>query len=307
MTDATSTVAASPPRGSLGCHLSLLDEDRRIDGAEGMTFYRKKAASAPPERVRTPATDRGYLIGLSLAAGHRRRIFHEHHASVHEFEENSVYLRSFNDAYQADLAGSFDFALLEIGQNTVERMADDADLRGVSKLQVSGEQTDPVLGGLLGALFAPINDRAERSALFVEQLSVAIGLHVAQRYGNARYGLKSSTEVKGRRISPRAMTIVQDLMRSRLAGDISIEELARAVNLPQAAFLRAFRETVGKTPHQFLMQQRVEKARDMLALSSYSISEIATACGFADQSHLTRVFSRTVGTSPGVWRRSRRS
>ena len=64
---------------------------------------------------------------------------------------------------------------------------------------------------------------------------------------------------------------------------------------------------MGKTPHQFLTQQRVEKAQDLLAFSTLTISEIAAACGFADQSHFTRVFSRAVGIAPGIWRRSRRS
>ncbi|WP_439617256.1 helix-turn-helix domain-containing protein [Shinella sp.] len=304
MTNASSITAVSAFRDSLGCSVSQLEDDRRIDGA-GMTFYRKKAAAAPSEQVSTPATNRGYLIGLSQAGGHRRRIFREHHSSVHDFSENAVYLRSFQDAYRADLEGSFDFVLLEIGQSAIERMAYGADLSGVSELLARGEEPDPVLGGLMGALFATTGDNVERSALFVDQLSVAIGIHVMQRYGNARQG--AARVMRGRRISPRCLSTVREMMRSRLEGDLAIAELADACNLSEGAFLRAFRETVGKTPSQFLLQQRVERARDLLDASPLSISEIATACGFADQSHFTRVFSRVVGTSPGAWRRSRSS
>lgn len=305
MGNAPSVSAVSFPRDSLGCSLSQLDDDRRVD-ANGMTLYRKKAALAPPEPVYTPATSRGFLLGLSLSSGHRRRIFHAHHSSVHEFAENAVYLRSFQDAYRAELAGSFDFALLEIGPCAIERMAYSADLAGVSELQAFGEGADPVLGGLMGALFAPTSDQLERSALFVDQLSLAIGIHVAHRYGNA--ARETVTErVKGRRLSPRGMAAVQDIIRERLHGDISIADLARACNLSEGAFLRAFRKTVGKTPYQFLLQERVQKARDLLAFSSLSLSEIAAACGFADQSHFSRIFSRVVGTAPGTWRRSRKA
>lgn len=305
MDNAPSVSAVSSSRDNLGCSLSQLDDDRRID-AGGMVFHRKKAVSAPREPVSTPATSRGYLLGLSLAGGHRRRIFHAHHSSVHDFSENAVYLRTFQDPYRAELAGSFDFVLLEIGPCAIERLAYSADLAGVSELQAFGEAPDPVLGGLMGALFAPTGNELERSALFVDQLSLAIGIHVTHHYGNAERQTVTA-RVKGRRLSIRSMAAVQDMMRDRLHGDIAIEDLARVCNLSQGAFLRAFRETVGKTPHQFLTQQRVEKAQDLLAFSTLTISEIAAACGFADQSHFTRVFSRAVGIAPGIWRRSRRS
>lgn len=304
MTDASSSTAVSASRDSLGCSLSLLEDDRRIDGA-GLTFYSKKAAAAPPGPVSTPATNRGYLIGLSRAGGHRRRIFHEHHSTLHDFSENAVYLRSFQDAYRADLEGSFDFVLLEIGQSALERMADGADLAGISELRARGEEPDPVLGGLMGALFATTGGNRERSALFIDQISVAIGIHVASRYGNARHGMASAA--RGRRLSPRCLATVQEMMRSRLSGDLAIAELASACNLSEGAFLRAFRETMGRTPSQFFLQQRVERARDLLDASPLPISAIASACGFADQSHFTRVFSRMMGASPGAWRRSRRA
>ncbi|MCV9966348.1 helix-turn-helix domain-containing protein [Pararhizobium sp. BT-229] len=303
MTSASSI--AAPPKDSLGCMLSQLEEDRRIDST-GMTFYRKKAAASPSERIRTPATNRGYLIGVSLAAGHRRRILHEHHSTVHEFEENSVYVRNFNEDYRADLQGSFDFALLEISRGAIDRMSDGADLTNVSELRTGG-RPDPVLGGLMAALFANTADQSERSALFVEQISVAISIHVAQQYGNGRPVSAAVEKIKGRRLSTRSVAIVQDLMRDRLDGDLSIEELARACNLSQGAFLGAFRETIGKTPYQWFVQQRVEKARDLLAFSPLSLGEIAVACGFADQSHFTRIFARATGAAPGAWRRTHRT
>lgn len=268
-----------------------------------MTFYRKRSASAPPGRVTTPATGRGYLVGLSAAGGHRRRIFKEHHSTMHDFEQNAVYLRNFADDYRADLSGSFNFMLLEINHNALERIADAADLRSVSELRPVAAHPDPVLGGMLGALFATVDGRADRSALFVDQLSVAIGLHIVQRYGNGRGG----TAASGRRLSSHCQTKIKDLVQGRLNGDLSVEELASACNLSQATFLRAFRETMGKTPHRWLLQQRIEKAVDLLQFSQRSLSEIATICGFADQSHFTRAFVQSIGATPGAWRRSRQS
>ncbi|WP_436083997.1 helix-turn-helix domain-containing protein [Pararhizobium sp. LjRoot235] len=301
MTD-VSSIASRRPHDSLGCSMERLDDDRMIEGRD-MTFYRKRSASAPPDRVTTPATGRGYLVGLSAAGGHRRRIHKEHHSAVHDFDQNAVYLRNFADDYRADLSGSFDFMLLEINHNALERIGDAADFRSVSELRSVAAHPDPVLGGMLGALFATVDGRADRSALFVDQLSVAIGVHVVQQYGNGRGGAAAG----GRRLSSRCQAKIKDLVQSRLNGDLTVEELASACNLSQAIFLRAFRESMGKTPHRWLLQQRIEKAVDLLQFSQTPLREIATICGFSDQSHFTRAFAQAMGAAPGAWRRRRQS
>ena len=69
-------------------------------------------------------------------------------------------------------------------------------------------------------------------------------------------------------------------------------------------FIKAFKTTTGRTPHRWLQEYRVGKAKGLL-LRSLSIAEIALECGFADQSHFTRVFRNVTGTPPGMWRRQR--
>ncbi|MEI2298579.1 AraC family transcriptional regulator [Ensifer sp. MJa1] len=302
MTDACAATAGTRPRDSLGCSLDRLDDNRMIEGRD-MVFYRKRSASGPPGRVSTPANGRGYLIGLSLAGGHSRRVFHEHHSALQEFDQNAIYVRNFADDYRADLKGSFDFTLLEIGHGALERIADAANLAGVSELRSVAGAPDPVLAGMLGALFASVDGRADRSALFVDQLSVAIGVHMVRQYGNGR----GESAAGGRRLSARCQARIRDLVLGRLDGELTVEELAAACNLSQATFLRAFRDTMGSTPYRWLLQQRIENAKQLLQSTPTPLSEIATACGFSDQSHFTRAFVQAVGATPRVWRRSRQS
>ena len=70
-------------------------------------------------------------------------------------------------------------------------------------------------------------------------------------------------------------------------------------------FSRAFRRTMGVAPHKWLLTRRVELAKERLRDHQLSLLDVALACGFADQSHLTRVFTCMVGLSPGAWRRAR--
>jgi AraC-like DNA-binding protein len=91
-----------------------------------------------------------------------------------------------------------------------------------------------------------------------------------------------------------------------LTKDPSLAELASLCGLSVSHFARAFKQGTGTPPHRWLISKRVERAQKLLVASDAPISEIAQTCGFADQSHLTRVFTRAVGASPGVWRRERK-
>ena len=96
--------------------------------------------------------------------------------------------------------------------------------------------------------------------------------------------------------------ILQDLAR-----DWTVEELAGRLGMSAGHFSRAFRRSTGAAPRQWLIRQRIDAAIDKLLMTSDPLVEIALACGFAEQTHFTRTFTRVVGTSPGVWRRRHQS
>lgn len=97
-------------------------------------------------------------------------------------------------------------------------------------------------------------------------------------------------------------TLVRDL-----CADLPVAELARLCGLSRSYFARAFKVTIGISPHRWLVRQRVLRAGELLERSDDSVSRIAASCGFADQSHLTRKFHAIVGVSPAAWRRQRRA
>ena len=85
---------------------------------------------------------------------------------------------------------------------------------------------------------------------------------------------------------------------------ILLSELAEEVGVHPVHFARAFKAQYGTTPGCYLRTLRIKWAAEQLQTTSHSISEIALASGFADQSHFGRAFKKHFGVSPGAWRRS---
>jgi AraC family transcriptional regulator len=84
---------------------------------------------------------------------------------------------------------------------------------------------------------------------------------------------------------------------------VPLSDVAHECRLSVSHFSRAFRHTVGAAPHEWLLNQRIAVAKEKLRNGQLPLVEVASLCGFADQSHFTRVFTHKVGISPGAWRR----
>jgi AraC family transcriptional regulator len=91
-------------------------------------------------------------------------------------------------------------------------------------------------------------------------------------------------------------------IEANLGSKIGITEISASVALSKSHFCRAFKQTLGTSPMAYVSAQRIERAKILITSTSERLSDIALACGFADQSHLNRSFGRMVGMSPGVWR-----
>ena len=92
---------------------------------------------------------------------------------------------------------------------------------------------------------------------------------------------------------------------SNLDTTIRNKDLAAVARLCESHFNVAFRKSVGESPHEYIIRRRMERAQGLMLSTDKPLSEIAAECGFADQPHFTRLFSRVVGESPAAWRRAR--
>jgi AraC family transcriptional regulator len=109
------------------------------------------------------------------------------------------------------------------------------------------------------------------------------------------------------RFPPRAVHRAIDFIHANLASGINLQDMARAAGLSVFHFSRTFTKTTGLGPHRYLTQARIDKVKELLLKSDYSLAAIADEAGFSDQSHMSKVFRRFIGTSPRHFRSTCRS
>jgi len=286
-----------------GCPMSKLGKNQELRG-NGIKFFRRGSDDPRLGQIATAADDRGFVIGASQTSGHRRRFFHGNRVTSQDFDKGTVYIRNLADPYRADLEGAFDFLMMELSRPFLSDLAKEHGWRGPDQLRTSFGRNDPVLSSLLCATQPALEKPSSSNRIFLDQLGLAIGIHLFESCG----GGAVSPQPRGRPLlSKPQMALTFELLRSDCSGQISISELAAACGLSRGYFIHAFKSTTGITPYRWVLEQRVDQARDLLRNSDLSLAEVALTCGFADQSHFTRVFSRLAGASPGSWRRSVRN
>ncbi len=150
-------------------------------------------------------------------------------------------------------------------------------------------------------LLDALRNRMTGSEVMYESLARIFLVKLIQRYAE----LRSEALDFSRGFTASHYKRVLDLIAERFAGPITIEDMARVAGLSPAHFSRLFKEVLGDSPYQFVMDYRVEQAKRMLAEKGRSLADIALACGFADQAHFSRIFKRLTGKTPRTFRSSR--
>jgi AraC family transcriptional regulator len=222
---------------------------------------------------------------------------------VPDFRLGDAQLIDLSERPVVSLDIPFDSIRFYITQVALDEMANEAGIRRVKGLYAPNfGARDLVMFGLAQALAGAMEGPGDGTAMFSDCIALAFFAHIVRAYGsvpaagrNARGGLASWQLQRAR-----------DFINANLAGDPSISEVANVCGLSTNYFVRAFKQTTGVPPYRWLTKQRIERAKELLQDPGRQLADIAQLCGFVDQSHFTRVFSRSEGYSPGRWRRLHR-
>jgi AraC family transcriptional regulator len=153
--------------------------------------------------------------------------------------------------------------------------------------------TDPTLHHIAMALRAGVQSGAV-DRMYREALSTALAVHLLREYGAAVPGPKKQHGGLPREKLVRAVEYIQDQLHT----DLTVSRIAQAVYVSPYHFTKLFKESTGQSPHQYVVEARVRKAKELLTKGKFTISEVAYHVGFVDQSHLTRHFKRVFGLPP---------
>lgn len=135
-------------------------------------------------------------------------------------------------------------------------------------------------------------------SLMFDSLATALAVQLLRHHSQTKSVVDELNRELGGGLSFQAQHQVLDYIQENLAGEVQLDDMASVVGLSRYHFLRAFKTSMGLTPHQYVVGQRVELAKRLITQNRFSLREIAHLCGFGDQSHLTRQFRRITGVTP---------
>jgi AraC family transcriptional regulator len=182
------------------------------------------------------------------------------------------------------------------------------------RFALTERSSDSAITNIAGVLSREVVRAEPGSKLYAESLANILAVHLLRHYAVCADGqnlqacsMSDSAETEHTETpatQPRAVAQALQFIHANYTSDLSLNEIAKAVNLSPFHVARLFKQSVGVSPHQYLIQLRVNSARSLLSAGSgeHSLAELASAVGFADQSHLTRHFKRIVGVTPRQFR-----
>jgi AraC family transcriptional regulator len=191
-----------------------------------------------------------------------------------------------------------DFMLLSLEPDRLAQIAYESIDLDRAELAPSFAQPDPLVHQIGHLLQTELQSNGLGGRLFVDSLVTALGIHLLRNYAVRRQPITNQTDG----LSQYQLQLAIDYIHAHLGEDLSLEAIAVEVGMSQYYFSRLFKQSVGLAPYQYVIQQRVERAKQLLKQQEISISDIALQCGFASQSHLNLHFKRWAGATPREFR-----
>lgn len=194
------------------------------------------------------------------------------------------------------LDGRVDVLHLSVEPLLLERVAVQGGLKRADQIEVVAQfgGPDPHIEHIGRALRAEL-EAGLGGRLYAESLATALAAHLLRRYSSAA---GTAIHDSGAGLSPSQLRRTLAYLQEHLARNVTLTEIAAQAAVSPSHFGVLFRRSTGQSPHQYLVRQRVERARVLLCNTNRPLAEIAAAVGFCDQSHLARHMRRLLNVSP---------
>jgi AraC family transcriptional regulator len=166
------------------------------------------------------------------------------------------------------------------------------------ELRMHRKFADPRLRGLVTAVHAEMVAGFPNGRLFLDSVEQAIAVALINGHAVGR----RPAQIHRGGLGFARLRKIKELVDANMDDDLSLDEMAQSVELSTAHFARMFRKSTGETPHQFVLRQKIERAKAMLRDRATRVLDVAVACGFKTQQHFAQVFREVCGTTPTEYR-----
>ncbi len=188
-----------------------------------------------------------------------------------------------------------DFIILGIETKSFASAINESRLPEQVQLIPHFSTPDPLVLQIGLAIKNALQNNPSGSRLYAETMVNALTVHLLQHYSARKPNIKKY--ING--LSKRQINQVIEYIKSNLDKDLGLKELASLLHMSPHYFCNLFKQSMGIAPHQYVIQTRVHRAKELLLTGRYSIAQVAFMVGFANQSHLNRHFKKLVGITPG--------
>lgn len=169
-----------------------------------------------------------------------------------------------------------------------------------AELIPSFSQPDLLVHGIGLALKSELESGGFGSRLYIDSLTAALMTHLLRHYSAQKYNSQTYAD----RLPKRRLQQVTDYITHHLEQNLTLAELAEIAQMSPSYFSNLFKQSIGLAPHQYVIQCKIERAKQLLLQGKLTIAEVAHSLGFAHQSHLSRHFKRLVGVTPKAFLKS---
>ena len=200
--------------------------------------------------------------------------------------------------HQGEWVGIMYVPPLQLGISDAALMASSDGAYGEVELHPSRKFADLRLSAMVAAAHAEMVAGFPSGRLFMDSVEQAMAVTLV----NGHAVRHRPVQLYGGGLGPARLRRIRELVHAKIEDDLSLDEMAQSVGLSTAHFARMFRKSTGETPHQFVLRQRLERAKAMLRDPDARVLDVAVACGFKTQQHFAQVFRDVWGVSPTEYR-----
>ena len=202
---------------------------------------------------------------------------------------------------ELQLLSEAEFVYCTFDRGFISRIVDQLDGRRPDLIGFQSGLRDRSISQLFSLLITEFEDRNPTGTMYAESLAEALALRFLY-LGNT---LPRELTAKKLKLPGNKLACVKELIEMSLDQDLTLDMLAKECGYSRAHFLRMFSGSTGMTPHRYVIQRRIAHAGRLLRSSEMTLADVALACGFSSQAHLTLSFRKQIGMTPAEFRRSR--